>query len=203
MKLRLPVAYFGSIGYYQKIAQADAVCLEIEEYYIKQTQRNRMYILGPNGIQPLIIPVKKINGNKTAMKDILISYQESWVRQHLNALETAYSSSPYYEHYIFDIAPIYHKKIENLVTFTQAMHHVIIEKLALETPTLLSSSYDLKIDEIDCRQQDEIPTQEVPYRYHQVFNKNRIFEGNLSILDALFNLGPMARTILTNKDLCK
>jgi hypothetical protein len=175
----------------------------VEEHYIKQTQRNRTYILGPNGVQSLIIPVKKINGNKTAMKDIAISYQESWVRQHLNALETAYSSSPFYEHYIYDIAPIYHRQLENLVEFNLTLHQLIVEKLDLQTPTTISSSYDLATDELDFRQHDEIPNSEVLYIYPQVFDKNCTFEGNLSVLDVLFNLGPMARTILTNKNVCK
>ncbi len=196
MQLRLPIAYFGAIGYYQKLAQAERVCFEVNEHYVKQTLRNRMYILGPNGVQSLIIPVKKPYGSKTAMKDILISYQEEWVRQHLNALETAYSSSPFYEHYMFDIAPIYHEGIPNLVEFTQKLHQVIVNALSIDVPTSLSEAFDLRENEIDFRHLDEIPSQEVPYDYHQVFDKNRIFEGNLSILDALFNLGPMARNIL-------
>ena len=196
MQLRLPIAYCGAIGYYQKFAQAERVCLEVDEHYVKQSLRNRMYILGPNGVQTLIIPVKKPNGSKTAMKDIRISYQEEWVRQHLNALETAYSSSPFYEHYIFDIAPIYHQGIESLVEFTQQLHQVIVNSLSIENATSLSEHFDLTENEIDFRSLDEIPSQEVPYHYHQVFDKNRTFEGNLSILDALFNLGPMARNIL-------
>lgn len=203
MTYRLPIAYFGSIGYYQKFAQSTAVCFEIEEYYIKQTLRNRLYILGPNGVQALIIPVKKVNGNKTQMKDIQISYQEGWVRQHLNALETAYSSSPYFEHYLYDIAPIFKEKHTYLIDFFQAIHQFIIEKLALKTPFHFSTTYDLSPKEIDGRKQDEIPTNDVSYKYPQVFDKNCIFEGNLSILDALFNLGPMARTLLTNQETCK
>lgn len=194
--LRLPLAYLGAIGYYQKIFRAESVCFEMTEHYVKQTMRNRMYILGPNGVQTLIIPVKKINGNKTAMCDMQISYQEDWVRQHLNALETAYSSSPYFEHYIFDIKPVYEKKIENLAEFTHALHQIIVKSSNIETPSFLSTNYALNPNETDLRTLDEIPSHEVAYRYTQVFEKNGAFEGNLSIVDALFNLGPMARKLL-------
>lgn len=196
MQIRLPIAYAGAIGYYQKIAKATHICFEIQEHYIKQTLRNRAYILGPNGIQPLIIPVIKVNGSKTAMKDLLISYKENWARQHLHALETAYSSSAYFEHYVHDIAPIYLAEKESLLDFNLAFHHFITKSLGITEDYTLSEHYDLTEGELDLRQQDEIPLENVPYQYYQLFNKNRNFEGNLSILDALFNLGPMARKLL-------
>lgn len=203
MRIRLPIAYFGAIGYYQKYICADRVCFEVNEHYTKQTLRNRMYILGPNGVQQLPVPVKKINGSKTAVKDILISYREDWVKLHLKTLETAYSSSPFYDHYIFDIQPVYEEKIESLMELNQRFHQLITGWLDIERSSFYSEQYDLIEGEKDFRLIEELPATEVNYRYQQVFDKNRIFEGNLSILDALFNLGPMARTLLINNELCR
>lgn len=196
MNIRIPIAYFGSIGYYQKYVDATSVCLEVNEHYTKQTLRNRMYILGPNGIQQLSIPVKKINGSKTAVKDIQISYQEDWVKLHLKSLEAAYASSPFFDYYLLDLNAIYSKKYLSLVEFNLAINQFICEALSLTMNFSLSETFDLNPSEIDLRNLVEEPTQIVDYSYQQVFDKNDIFEGNLSILDALFNLGPMARKLL-------
>lgn len=194
---RFPFAYWGSIGYFKQLVESPTICLEQEEHYVKQTLRNRMYILGPNKTLPLSIPVIKVNGSKTAMKDILIAYQEDWQKEHLKALETAYSSSPYYEHYLYEIEPFYSKKKERLIDFHLESLELINQWLDLGLTFQLSQSFDLEEDEKDFRQMEEVPHNSVDYSYHQVFQHQETpFIGNLSILDAVFNLGPMARRLL-------
>lgn len=197
--VRMPLAYFGSIGYYQKFFLADDVCFEVKEHYIKQTLRNRIYILGPNRVLSLSIPIIKIHGSKTAMDEIIISYKEEWWKEHLKALETAYSSSPFFEYYWFELKPFYYQKTNKLVDFDQQCHQMITKWLSLEKDVNFSKNYDLKEHEIDLRAEKGLPNNKVSYSYQQVIMKNRTFEGNLSILDAIFNLGPMARNIIVNK----
>ena len=46
-----PISYFTLLYHHQ----SGRVGLEAAEHYIKQSYRNRCYILGPNGVQPLSI----------------------------------------------------------------------------------------------------------------------------------------------------
>ena len=71
-------AFLPPIDYFVCLLNSDNILIEKYENYIKQTFRNRCYIYGPNGIQALSIPVNKINGNKTLIKDIRISYHTDW-----------------------------------------------------------------------------------------------------------------------------
>jgi len=196
--IRLPLAYAGSIGYYQKYFHADRATFELQEHYIKQTLRNRIYILGPNGVQHLVLPVIKINGSKTAMKDLQISYQTDWVRQHWGALKAAYAASPFFDHYAYDLEPIFHSGETSYLKFSQQIHRFMLQCIGIEVKEQFSEKYDLEDGEIDFRLHDELPEENVDYHYHQVFEINRKFEGNLSLLDAIFNLGPMARPLITN-----
>ena len=58
-KAILPTSYFGSILYYKILTQNNCK-IEINDFFIKQTIRNRCEILGPNKILKLSVPCKKI-----------------------------------------------------------------------------------------------------------------------------------------------
>lgn len=190
-----PIAYFGSIDYYQKIVDEKAVDWEIYEHYVKQTIRNRMTIIGPNGIQALSIPVSKVNGNKTQTKDIQISRAENWEKNHLKAIETAYGASPYFEHYVQEVHELIYQKTNSLIEFNWNIHARILKWLELPIETNFTSEYTVDIERDYRSAFDERNTQRSD-SYVQVFLENGNFAPDLSILDAIFNLGPIARKLL-------
>ena len=49
--------YLGSLEFFTRLINSKKVILEVSDYFLKQTFRNRFYILGPNQIQMLTIPV--------------------------------------------------------------------------------------------------------------------------------------------------
>ena len=93
-----PLFYSGSVGYFQSLLAADSVQFEVHEHFIKQTQRNRLEILGPNGRQLLVIPTLKSAGKRTT-GNVKISHAENWQKEHWKSLEAAYQRSPYFEFY--------------------------------------------------------------------------------------------------------
>ncbi len=190
-----PTAYFGSIDYYQKMVDEKEVNWEIFEHYIKQTIRNRTTIIGPNGIQALSIPVSKVNGNKTQTKDIRIARAENWEKNHWTAIETAYGASPYFEHYGVEVNELIYQKTDSLIEFNWNIHARILKWLALPIETGFTDVYDLKCNR-DYRSAFEERKSDHSYSYVQVFSENGNFAPDLSILDAIFNLGPMARKLL-------
>ena len=95
----LSSAYFAPIQYYATLLKAEKVYIEQFENFIKQTYRNRCVVLGGNGPIQLIVPVVKGRGTKILIKDLKISYDTDWQRNHWRTIFSAYSSSPFFEYY--------------------------------------------------------------------------------------------------------
>ena len=190
-----PIAYFGSIFYYKNLAQLEEISFELYEHYVKQTIRNRANILGANGVLNLSIPVIKPFGNKTITKDIIISSAENWQKNHWKAIESAYSPAPYFEHYESEVKNLIFTENENLVDFNCNIHNKIVDWLCLPTKTRFTTSYIVENKSAeDFRNLTWFDDHCV--QYTKVFNHQNINEGELSILDAIFNLGPMTRNLL-------
>lgn len=197
MSALFPIAYFGSISYYQKMVQAKAISFELYEHYTKQTLRNRVSILTVSGVQNLSIPVSKIDGNKTLTKNIEISNAENWRKIHWKAIESAYSSSPYFEHYCSEVKELIDYPEANLHFYNLNIHERIVAWLQLPIRFDLTNSYNMELSkEFDFRMHFNARKEKVEYHYQQVFSPTEKFEGDLSILDAIFNLGPMARNVV-------
>jgi len=94
-KIIIPTSYFGNIFYY-KIIYDNKFEIEINDFFEKQTIRNRCEILGPNKVLKLTVPCKK---EKTQIKNIKISYSEDWRKIHSKSIEYSYRSSSYFEYY--------------------------------------------------------------------------------------------------------
>ena len=190
-----PTAYFGSISYYKSLVQMEAISFELYEHYVKQTVRNRMTILGANGLLNLSIPVEKPHGNKTITKDISISYAENWQKNHWKAIESAYAPSPYFEHYESEVKALIFSKISNLVDFNFQIHQKIVGWLSLPIQNQFTETYIQDDKSIKDFRKIDWPTIENS-NYIKVFHIENVLESELSILDAIFNLGPMARNLL-------
>lgn len=190
-----PTAYFGSISYYKSLVQMEAISFELYEHYVKQTVRNRMTLLGANGMLNLSIPVEKPNGNKTLTKDIQISYAENWQKNHWKAIESAYAPSPYFEHYESEVKELIFSKNSNLVDFNLHIHLKIIKWLSLPIQNQFTENYTINSNSINDYRNLNWPTIENS-NYIKVFNVENVSENDLSMLDAIFNLGPMARNLL-------
>jgi hypothetical protein len=98
-KILVSTAYLPPVEYFSVISGADNILIEREENYIKQTYRNRCYILSAHGPQLLSVPVYLGSLHKTGIKDIRIDYSKRWQQVHLRAMTASYNSSPYFEFY--------------------------------------------------------------------------------------------------------
>ena len=95
----LPTSYFPSILYFQYLLKNPTFSICENETYLKQSFRNRCEIMTSNGIQKLSIPVEKLNGSKSKTKDVMISNQQNWRKDHWGAIESAYKASPFFQFY--------------------------------------------------------------------------------------------------------
>jgi hypothetical protein len=197
-------AYLAPVQYYSKFLQYDDIYIEQFDSYSKQTYRNRCRILGANGPLNLTIPVVKESGKKIQTKDIRIDYATEWQKNHWRSIFSAYNSSPFFEFFAVDFAPLYEKKETFLIDFNHKLHQIISDHIELDQEPKYTSTFEKAFDGDDYR---NIITPKKPYQQHdpsfnpveytQTFDEKFDFISNLSIIDLLFNKGPESEEVLT------
>ena len=201
--LLLSTAYFAPVHYYSRYIHHPKVYIEQYEHFNKQTYRNRCVLSAGNGLIPLVIPVVKGRGPKTAIKDLQISYDTEWQRNQWQTIVSAYNSSPYFEYYQDELQPFFQNKPKFLLDHNLKIHETLCDFMDVSSEIYLTEDFEL-IPENTLNFRDKISPKIktnsdanfVPQEYTQVFNEKHGFLPNLSILDLLFNEGPNTHTIL-------
>ena len=168
----LPTAYLPPLSYMEALMSEPATIEQMESFE-KQTCRNRA-IIG-NGIM-LSVPVKKVE-HKQLTRDIEISYQSHWQHQHWISLVSTYKNTPYFDYYEEFFKPFYEKEYRFLWDLNSAVHETIMMLLNNLSPTLSQGegekfAYQCTAD----------------WRGEEL---NRFFGEGKSILDELFEYGPL------------
>ncbi|MGL2966255.1 WbqC family protein [Flavobacterium sp. XGLA_31] len=195
--------YFPSISHFVALAKADMVTFEMEDNFQKQTNRNRMYIYSPNGIQLLNIPVKHSREAHQRIKEVRIENDFDWQKQHFKSLEAAYRSSPFFEYFEDAIAPVFQKKHEFLMDLNLETMSIVSNCLGLDFTYDESTEYFLEVDnKTDFRHLINGKKDNSLFEpYTQVFGEKHGYLNNLSILDLLFNEGRHALDYLKKQQL--
>jgi len=204
MAIILSSYYFGPVQAFCHMLRSDKIFVEQHDNYSRRTFRNRTTILVANGPMNLTVPVIKPK-EKTKTKDIRISYDTNWQKNHWRSVVSAYNSSPFFEYYRDDIIHIYEKKWDFLIDLNIETLRRTIEMLDLEIEIEFSNEYldpagisaeDLREVIIPKKAPEIYDSSFKPVRYRQVFSETMDFVPNLSILDLIFNKGPEATHIL-------
>ncbi len=202
----LQTTCFGPVQWYQKLYRYDRTLIEQHDSYQKQTYRNRYVIATANGLQTLTVPVEQQTDGRE-VKDLRVSDHNQWRRVHWNALQSAYSESPFFEYYADDLRPLYEQRIDRLVDFNEEARQTVCRLLDIQPSVAYTSSYEAADTPASVSSDHEVlddfrgvihakhPLPDAdfqPRRYWQVFEQRHGFQPNLSILDLLFCTGPEA-----------
>ncbi len=189
----LSTAYLPPIEYFAYIIKGGKIYIEVHETFIKQTYRNRCKIQTANGTLNLSIPVSKVNGNHTSVKDIIINNDLQWQKDHWRAIESAYNASPYFEYYKDELENFYKKEYHSLIEFNYLLLMQVFELIGLKKEIENTKNFvPVYKDAIDLRNHFN-PKKESHFKcpqYYQVFDDKHGFAPNLSIIDLLFMEGP-------------
>lgn len=195
----LSANYLAPISYYHVIMQhSGSILIDQYEHFPKQTYRNRSRIATANGVLDLIVPIQHGRKEHMPMKDVKINYDHDWQRLHWLSIQTAYRSSAYFEYYEDVFIPFYEKKYDYLLDLNLEQLHLTLQLLKITREIATTESYQ-KEYEVDFRHSIH-PKKTSLYTdqkdYYQVFNERHGFQGDLSIVDLLFNQGPQSKTYL-------
>jgi hypothetical protein len=189
--------YFPPLIFFSEFAQAKNILVDVHEYFIKQTLRNRTYICSADGKMPLIIPVKHTGGKLTAAKDILISYDTDWQKNHWRSITSAYRNSAWFEFMEDDLAPFFLTKEKFLCELNEKILYTLLKLCNLNAAVTRSQKYietsEEKTNDLrhfsDVKRFNEYNAGKNSQPYTQVFSQKLGFISGLSILDLLFNEG--------------
>ncbi|GGD56989.1 hypothetical protein GCM10011514_21370 [Emticicia aquatilis] len=197
----IDLQYLPSIEFFACIQSFSEIILECNENYIKQSYRNRCYILGSNKTEMLIVPV--VDGNKKILiKDMKIDYSQRWNINHWRTISAAYGKSPFYEFYSDYFRNIYDKKHTylwdlNLEMLTMCLKLLRVSKTIRQTEVYEKEANSTVFDArnlINPKKVSDSSQFYLPSPYQQNFGNE--FVPNLSIIDLLFCRGNQATEIL-------
>ena len=90
--------FLPSLEYFCVILQHNRVVIEKHEHYVKQTYRNRCYVLGANGKERLTVPLT-MKRDRASMQSVHIDYRYRWQTNFWRTFQSAYAKSPFFDHY--------------------------------------------------------------------------------------------------------
>ena len=194
-KILISTAYLPPVEYFSLISGAGEILIEKEENYLKQSFRNRCYILSAHGPQLLSVPVYLGSQHKTQLKDIRIDYSKRWQQVHLGAITASYSASPYYQFYFENIEKIISKKSVFLIDLNTELTESVLKMLKFKLQLSFTSHFEPPSESENDYRYRISPKKESYFRvkeYLQVFSGSNRFVHGLSIIDLIFNVGPEA-----------
>jgi len=218
----LQPSYIPWRGYFQQIQKADIFVFYDDVQFDKHGWRNRNLIKSPQGLHWLTIPVatKGVVSKGRLIHEIPIIWDRNWARQHWETLKSVYGRAPYFAAYSDLLAPFYQRRDALLADLTIDLTIALAGALGITRTRFLRSS-QLGIDGqkterlIKIVQHVEaahyvsgpsardylaeeqfaaarITLEYMRYDYPEYPQLYPPFQGRVSVLDALFMLGPAA-----------
>ena len=216
--------YMPNIGFFKKIQSSDIFVYLDDAQFAKDRFDNRNKIRTDEGFRWITVPLKRPVYRKK-LNEIIISYENDWITEHIDLIFENYNKSDYFSSYWNSIKNIIEKKSKNLIDLNLDLINYFNSELEIITKTILSSELDIttkkseKLFDICSKigashyisgisghdyldesifansKIDLIYENFVHPEYAQLHGK---FIENMSIIDLLFNEGEKSKNILKN-----
>lgn len=210
-------------GYFDMINMADIFVIYDEVQYTKNDWRNRNKIKTPNGLQWLTIPVKQTAlSQKINETEVL---QLDWQRKHWNAIQLNYAKAPFFKQFKEPFESFYKTNTNTSLSFINfELIKIINSILNISTKIIYSDTLDVAFGkseklisicevlqsniyvsgpaaknylDIDLFAKHHIKVEWMDYSGYENYNQlYPPFEPEVSIIDLIFNEGPLAKQFL-------
>ncbi len=216
----LPVTYLGPVEWWARLAGGAAggdVVVDVGERWVKQTARNRCEIMTAGGVRALVVPVhagRPAGGGRVRTREVRVDNSKRWQHVHWGAIEAAYGSAPFFEHYAGRFEEVYRRKWEWLVDLDEELMGIVAGALKMpggewrrseewveagKGDEDLRGKKALRRESGRARMEDGVHGASYGAEYVQVFADRQEFVGGLSVLDLLMCEGPEAGEWLKKK----
>ena len=190
----LPACPFPNLAWYKIALSEGEVLLDTRENYVKQTDRNRIFIADAHGAKFITLPVHRRNADSRSMSDVV--FTEAMIpKVIMRHITTAYSSAPFFEHFERELMAFFEEfgtPGKSLLEFNLASLEWVeqMTDLKREREMVEQSKYTepVEMSEGDFRKKGALSNRVWSYkRYAQIFeDRNGFIEGR-SVLDAMFH----------------
>lgn len=197
----IDIQYLPSLAFFAAIEPFKEIQLESHENFVKQSYRNRAYLLSSQKIEALTVPLIGAN-KKIYSKDIKIDDSQLWANKHWRSIKTCYGKAPYFEFFADELHQVYHKKFAFLWDLNLALLTKCLKITQIKTKLTESDSYKKNVNEnvvdyrslLNPKKPDLLRQVYKPHPYQQSFGNT--FEANLSVVDLFMNEGPNSLQII-------
>ena len=218
--------YIPWLGYFDRIAQADLFVVLDHVRMDRNSQTkfcNRNKIRTAHGWTWLTIPIQTKGVLERPINEIRLTEDITWRRKHFQALKNNYSRAEYFGEHLEFFENVYKKEWDTILPYLLEINGYLLDSLKIDTEILLSSKLDLKQTKSDlileiCQLTKATKYLSGPFGRHYL-NSNSFsdcgieieyhdyvhpvytqlyggFESHLSVLDLIFNHGPLSLKIL-------
>ncbi len=195
---------------------ADRVVLADTFPYSRQSRQNRTLVRTPSGGQWLSVPLAAGRQGRS-IREIEIRGPFRWIRKHWRAFAYNYRTTPFFEFYEPELAPLFEREWDCLGALTCASVEKVAELFGIETPLVRASEVEgapstardihllaggAFLSAADTVEADRRLTQVGAVVHLGELRYRQNFEGffpEMSALDLLFNYGPEALPMIRSK----
>lgn len=215
------------IGFFHKVARADALVLVDHVQYEHHGVTNRNLLKGPDGAVRLTVPVLTKGRSGQAVAEVEINRTPSWRKKHWRTLLTCYEKAPHFEEHREFFASLYERDWTRLAVLNEEILRYLLDRFGLDRPIHRTS--ELRPDGTKtqllisiCRRlgatgylsgtgarkyvdEEQFRQAGLEHRFqsfrHPVYPQlHGPFLPNLSAVDLLFTMGPAAGRIIDASD---
>ena len=190
----LPAATFPPLTWFH-LAQREGAHVCRHENYVKQSLRNRVSLVNPQGPTTVTLPVHRRGASTRSVQDIVFT-DAVHPELLLKVLRTNCGRAPFFEHYFPEIEDWAHRQLkagQSWLDAAEASVQWACDTLGTPLPAP-TSTYESGDGWDDWRPKARWNDVDTP-RYPQVFEDRLGFVSGRSILDVIFHLGPEASSL--------
>ena len=196
LKAEIPFFPFPSLIWWKKVLEHHgAVTGDLNSPFTKMCYYNRYYIATANGLELLSLPIEGGRSVSKKFGEVIVSDADPCKIKHWRAIQSAYGSAPYFEHYALELKTTVLNDEKNLSRYNLQSLSWCAAQLNIQIVHHSEStdSIEVAMNRKEAMQKNEFSV------YPQIFDDRHPFLPELSILDLILMEGPAAVSYLKNE----